>query len=152
MTVLPTLSPRERVLIFLALPLLLVLVGFRWGWQPLQDLRAAREAEIATLRLVALAADAAASQPAFDSQDQGASEPLAARVTASAEAAGLSLSRLEPEGERLRVVLAEAGFAQVVLWVSDLEAEEDVVLAAIELDRRTVPGTVSARLLLDPAP
>jgi len=155
MSALSTLSPRERLLILLVLPLALLFIGYRFGWQPLDAARDAREAEIASYRLVAVTAGEVAAQAA--ARPQGAAleepdaEPLAARVTASAEAAGLSLIRLEPEGDSLRVAVADAGFAQVALWISDLEAERDVTLGAIEMDRRTAPGTVSARLLLEPA-
>lgn len=149
MNALANLSPRERALILIVLPLVLLFAAYRFAWLPLNDLRAAREAEIASYRLVAQAASEAGAMPSIPEAPDAA--PFAARVTQSAEAAGLSLSRLEPEGDRLRVLVAEAAFAQVVLWISDLEAEEDVTLAAIELDRRTVPGAVSARLLLEPA-
>ena len=117
------------------------------GWVPLAEVRAAREAEIAGYRLVAEAASGAGAAPLAA---QGEAAPLASRVTASAEAAGLSLSRLEPEGEALRVAVAEAGFAQVVLWLSDLEGE-DVLVSAVEMDRRTAPGAVTARVLLEDA-
>ena len=143
-----TLSARERVLVLLILPAVLLLAGLRFGWQPLQEVRAAREAEIATYRLVGhAAAQAGAQAPAAELDPM----PFAARVTQAAEAAGLELRRIEPEGERLRVAVEDASFAQVLLWIADLEAERRVTLAAIELDRRTAPGTVSARLLLEPS-
>jgi general secretion pathway protein M len=149
MNALANLSPRERALVLVVLPLALLFAAYQFAWLPLNDLRGAREAEIAGYRLVVQTASEAGTAPAAPESPDAA--PLAARVTQSAEAAGLSLSRLEPEGDRLRVLVAEATFAQVVLWISDLEAEEDVTLAAIELDRRTAPGAVSARLLLEPA-
>lgn len=150
MSALSNLSARERALLLLVLPLVLLLAGWRFGWVPLEALRESREAEIATWRLVAEAASAASTGPGPEAAPVDAA-PFAARVTSSAEAAGLSLSRLEPEGDRLRVTVEEAPFAQVVLWISDLEAEQGVLLAAIEMDRRTAPAAVSARLLLEPA-
>ena len=42
------LSGRERALLLLVLPLVLLLAGWRFGWVPLEILRASREAEIAT--------------------------------------------------------------------------------------------------------
>lgn len=142
-----TLSGRERALLFVALPVVVIFAGHQFAWQPLQELRAAREAEIASYRFVAQSAAEAGTQITPVKEEDAA--PFAARVTQSAEAAGLSLRRLEPEGDRLRVAIEEAPFAQVVLWIADLEAEQDVLLAAIEIDRRIVPGTVSARLLLE---
>lgn len=148
MRALSNLAGRERVLLLLVLPTVLLLAGLRFGWQPLQDLRAAREAEIASHRLVTqAAAQAGTLAPAVEPDPT----PFASRVTESAEAAGLRLRRIEPEGEGLRVAIEDAPFSQVVLWIADLEGERGVLLAAIELDRRTAPGNVSARLLLEPS-
>jgi general secretion pathway protein M len=36
-----------------------------------------------------------------------------------------------------------------MLWMSDMEANFAVRVAAIELDRRPAPGAISARLLLE---
>lgn len=149
MTAFGNLSRRERVLLVGALPLLVVFAGYRFGWQPLQEARTAREAEIASYRFVTQAAAGVGTRP-IAVEDDGAA-PFAARVTRSAESAGLSLRRLEPEGDRLRVAIEDEHFAELVLWIADLEAEQDVTLAAIEVDRRLAPGTVSARLLLEEA-
>lgn len=149
MRALMNLSMRERVLLLLVLPAVLLLAGYRFGWQPLQNLRVLREAEIASYRRIA---QAAAQVEAPIVAEVPNLTPFAARVTQSAEAAGLELRRIEPEGERIRVAVEDAPFAQVVLWISDLEADRDVTLSAIELDRRIAPGTVSARLLLEAAP
>ena len=145
-----SLSPRECLLLLVALPLVALLAGWWLGWVPLRDLRAARETEIAGYRLLAEEASRAGVSPALP--DGGNAAPFASRVTESAAAAGLSLSRLEPEGEGLRVTIGEAGFAQVILWLSDLEAERNVLVAAVEMDRRPVPGVVSARVLLEAGP
>ena len=148
MTIFGTMSRREQALLLVALQIVLTFAGYRFGWQPLKDLRAARQAEIAGYRFVAQAAAGATARPvAFEEEDA----PFAARVTQSAESAGLSLRRLEPEGDRLRVAIEDEHFAKLVLWIADLEAEQDVTLAAIEIDRRLAPGTVSARLLLEAA-
>lgn len=145
------LSGRERALLFFALPVALLFTGYRFGWQPLDAMRASREGEIAAYRLVAQSAALAGAQP-LARREEAETVPLAARVTQSAEAAGLSLRRIEPEGDRIRVLVEDAGYAQVVLWIAELEAERQVTLAAVELDRRIAPGTVSARLLLEGVP
>jgi general secretion pathway protein M len=147
MSALASLSARERVLLLVVLPIVILVAGWRLAWVPISDARAAREAEIAGYRMVAEAASRAGATPLAAPT---ATTPLATRVTASAEAAGLALSRLEPEGESLRVAVAEAGFAQLVLWLADLEGE-DVLVSAVEMDRRTAPGAVSARVLLEDA-
>ena len=146
---LDALSPRERVLLLAVLPLALVFGAWRFGWLPLTEARADLTKDIATYRLIMETIAVAGERPV--AIDRGAATPLARRVTESAAAAGLSLNRLEPDGDALRVTIAEAPFAQVILWLDDLEIAQGVALAAIELDRRSQPGDVTARILLGDA-
>ncbi len=144
------LTGRERLMILVVLPLALLLGGYRFGWLPLQQLRADRDAEIANYRLIAAAAAGANPGDALAALPIDAA-PIATRVTASANAAGIALRRLEPEGERVRVTLDDTDFAALTLWISDLETDQAITVAAIELDRRIVPGSVSAQLTLEAA-
>ncbi|WP_341212341.1 type II secretion system protein GspM [uncultured Limimaricola sp.] len=150
MSALSRLNPRERMLLFVVLPVALILALIWFVWLPLNEHRRSLGAEIANYRLVEASARAAAARPATQrpelSQDRA---PLAARVTRSAEAAGLLLRRLEPDGGLLRVTIDEAAFDAVILWISDLETDEAVGVVAIEAERRTEPGVVSLRLTLE---
>lgn len=150
MSALSRLNPRERVLVLGALPLILVVALVWYVWLPLTEERRARTAEIAAYRLIAASAEAAASHPEDARPTPNADRaPLAARVTASAEAAALSLRRLEPEGELLRVTVDEADFDSVLSWITHLETQAAVGVAAIEAERRLAPGVVSLRLTLE---
>ncbi len=150
MSALSRLNPRERMLVFVVLPVALFLALIWFVWLPLNELRRSLGAEIANYRLVEASARAAAGRPGTQrpelSQDRA---PLAARVTRSAEAAGLLLRRLEPDGGLLRVTIDEVAFDAVILWISDLETDEAVGIIAIEAERRTEPGVVSLRLTLE---
>ncbi|MFT6531923.1 MAG: general secretion pathway protein M [Limimaricola cinnabarinus] len=150
MSALSRLNPRERLLVLGVLPVVAVLALIWYVWLPLQDHRRALTERIADYRLVEASARAAAARPGTQrpelSQDRA---PLAARVTRSAEAAGLLLRRLEPDGGLLRVTIDEAAFDTVLLWISDLETDEAVGIAAIEAERRIEPGVVSLRLTLE---
>ena len=77
--------------------------------------------------------------------------PIATRVTRSAEAAGVVLTRIEPAGDGLAALVDEASFDAVIGWIADMEATGDLSLRAIEIGRRPVPGVVSARLDLETA-
>ena len=147
MSFLARLTGRERALVLVAMPLACLLAGWRLGWAPLADLRAAREAEVAGYRQVIEAVSAHGAAPLAAAPEAA---PLATRATSTAEASDLALSRLEPEGDALRVAVAEAPFAQVTLWLADLEAA-GVLVTAVEIDRRTAPGAVTARVLLEDA-
>ena len=148
MQMLQTLTQRERTLVSLALAGVILAASFQFIWLPVQAKRAALSAEIAGYaqiidRIAALGPETPVLQTAA-----GPATPLSTRVTQSAEVAGLVLRRLEPEGDMLRVTLDDVAFANVILWLSDLEATHAVIVAGIEVDRRPAPGIVSARLLL----
>lgn len=147
MTGFDRLSRREKYLVALVIPLALLVALYRFVWMPLQLAEAQARADIAAYRLVqdtaALAARAeiAPTAPVNDT-------PLATRITSSASAAQLTLRRIEPEGDGIRVTLDDTPFATLLLWLSDLEEQHDVILEALEVDRRPAPGVISARLLL----
>ena len=142
------LSLRERVMVAAALPLALLLILYQFAWVPLRDARAARLDEITAYRLVTAAAARRAADPTPVAA-QAPADPIATRVTQSAEAAGLQLRRLEPEGTGLRVTLDDVAFADLMLWLADMQARSAVRVAALEVDRRPTPGVVSTRLLLE---
>ena len=148
MQMLQTLTQRERTLVSLALAGVILAATFQFIWLPVQAKRAALSTEIAGYaqvmdRIAAMGPDTPILQPAT-----GAIPPLSTRVTQSADVAGLVLRRLEPEGDMLRVTVDDVAFANVILWLSDLETTHAVIVAGIEVDRRPAPGIVSARLLL----
>lgn len=146
------LSPRERNLILLALLVAVIGGGYRFVWLPTEAGRQSARQEIAAYRQLTAAIDA------FDRGAQPVAAPaavsdvpMATRVTASAQEAAMPIRRLEPEGARLRVTLEEVAFVDVIDWLARLEADYDMRLAAVELDRRPLPGIVSARITLEPA-
>ena len=146
---LQNLSPRERALVTLLGPVMVLAAIFQFIWLPVQANRLSRQAEIAAYvqvsdRVAALGSAENAALPIAT----GPVTPLSTRVTQSAENAGLALRRLEPEGDMLRVTMDDVAFANIILWLSDLEVSQSVIVSAIEIDRRVAPGMVSARLLL----
>jgi general secretion pathway protein M len=76
---------------------------------------------------------------------------LAPRITQSAEGAGIPLARLDPEGTRLRITVAKAGYNDLIEWIAALEATQNVRVVSVEMSRATEPGQVSLRLLLEDA-
>jgi general secretion pathway protein M len=151
MQILQNLSPRERTLVGLLLPIILLVASFQFIWLPLQAKRTSLTLEIAGYRQVIDRVANLGTGPALPVA-AAPTTPLSTRVTQSAETAGLILRRLEPEGDMLRVTVDDVAFANVMLWLSDLEVTQSVIVAAIEIDRRTAPGIVSARLLLKANP
>jgi type II secretory pathway component PulM len=72
--------------------------------------------------------------------------PVAAILTGSAPDYDLTIRRIEAEGDGARLEIDDAGFAEIVLWIDELERDHGLRAVAVEMDRRPEPGVVSARL------
>jgi general secretion pathway protein M len=112
--------------------------------QPLLGARATARSTIARhdAALARLAALPAAEVAPADAADR----PVTAVVTETAPDYGLTIRRIEAEGDGARLELADAGFPEIVLWIDELERTHGLRLIAVEMDRRPEPGVVSARL------
>ena len=113
--------------------------------QPLLAARAAALAAIAEhdRALAQLAALPAEGAPA---PVRSAALPVAGVLTETAPEFDLAIRRIEPEGAGARLVLDDADFAGVLLWIEELERDHRLRLTAIEMDRRPEPGVVSAQM------
>lgn len=151
MKALAALTPRERLLIFGGGAVLLVLGVWFYAWQPITRTQETETGRIARyLALIDLARDEDATTPA-QPISQTPDAPLAQRVTQSGEAGGIPLARLDPEGSRLRVTVAEAPYAALMDWIASLEAQAAVRALSVEMSRLTAPGMVSLRITLEDA-
>ena len=151
MTWFQALSQREKVLILMVLPFAAIAAAYQFIWVPVQASRAQYVEEIATYRLISDTAALArqANGQALPVQAVNPpTEPIATRITQLAEAAGISLRRIEPDDGGMRVTLSDTQFSSLVLWLAEMEETKSVTVAAIEIDRRPEPGIVSARILL----
>jgi general secretion pathway protein M len=145
------LSARERVLLLGGGALLLALAGWLYLWQPLLAARANQAERIGHYLSVLALADRAGAAPLTATESPESAAPLAQRVTRSGEAAGIPLARLDPEGVRLRITVAEAGFAELIGWIAELEAAAGVRALSVEIARLTEPGRVSLRMTVEEA-
>ena len=138
-------SPRERWLL-VGLAAVAALYGVIVGVaQPLLAGRAAALAAIAEHDR-ALAALAALPAEAETAPSRSAALPVAGVLTQTAPDFDLAIRRIEPEGAGARLVLDDAEFAGVLLWIEELERDHGLRLTAIEMDRRPEPGVVSAQM------
>mgnify|MGYP000029356378 FL=1 len=150
MSGLASLSRRERVMVLGGGALMIALSLWRFGWQPVQAERAQLAQDMERYLTLMSVADQAQQPRAADSAPRD-TRPLPLRVTQSADAAGLNLTRLAPENGALQVTLAEADFAAVIDWIAALESQAAVRVTVLSLDRLPAPGRVSARMTLEEA-
>lgn len=151
MTLLNKLSMREKVLIISGGAVLLMCALWFYVWQPLEQQRSVQESRIARYLAVLNLTD----QFEPISSDFGTqctpTMALGPRVTQSAEAFGMPLTRLDPEGNRLRITVAETSYIDAMTWIADLEVQSCVRIIIVEMNRLSQPGLVSLRTTLEEA-
>ena len=143
-------TARERGLLKAAVALGAVWLVVFAVWQPLLAQRAALADRIARhdRGLAALAVQgppgaAVNAAPATDAR------PVPELLTGAAATFQLVIRRLEAEGTGARVVLEEAAFAQVILWLEALERDHGLRVADVEMTRRPAPGMVGVTLSVE---
>ena len=142
-------SPRERLLLGLLGICALLWLAVAVIWQPLRQHRAALENKIALYD----AGLTALQSPAFDARGGAAvivdNRPVPVILTESAAVFQLAIRRLESEGAGARVVLEDASFEQVILWLETLRREHGLNVTAMEMARKPAPGVVSTSFALE---
>ena len=142
-------STREKLLLGLGLVLALLWLGITAVWQPLRLHRANLEVKISRLDR----GFAALQDPGFNLPDAKAtaadSRPVPVVITDTAAVFQLVIRRLEAEGTGARVVLEEATFQQVILWLEALERDHGLRVRDLEMTRRPAPGIVGVTLALE---
>ena len=140
-------APRERLLLAVLMVLLGVWVVFAAVLQPLQSARLRMGDQIARQDR---ALSVLQSQPLpVETEPVPDDRPLANVITDSVAAFQLTIRRLEPEGPRVRVVLEDAPFDAVILWLDAVQRDQGLRVNEIEITRRPAPGVVNAVLALE---
>lgn len=145
------LTTREKRLLVGGGAIVAVFALWVYVWQPIAAQRDAQQDRIARyLALIDIAQRSPeAAQAAVNTCTQ--TRPLAPRITQSAESAGITLARLDPEAQRLRITVTETDYASAVAWISRMEAQDCLRAVTVEMTRLTAPGQVSMRLMVEDA-
>ena len=146
-TVLADRTPRERLLLGSMAAVGVMALACLAIWQPLQAAGNGYAAAIArqdalTIRIATLGTEAAPAPVVSDPR------PPAVIVSDAAAAATLAIRRLEPAEDRVRVVLEDADFGAVLVWLDALNRDTGLKVAEIDITRRPEPGMVSATVML----
>ena len=137
-------TPRERWLLGMGAAMVLVWVAITLIWQPVQSRRQDARQQIAVYDR-ALAALQSSDAPAAPVDARA----LNAIVTEAAARFDLTIRRLEPAGERIRVTLDDAAFQTLVLWLEAMNRDSGLRATELDLSRRPAPGTVNAIMVLE---
>lgn len=146
-----SLSPRERHLLLGGGAFLLILGVWFYVWQPIFQAKAVQTDRIIRyLALIDLTDQKARARPLVETATTP-DLPLAQRLTQSSQEADITLARLDPDGERLRVTVASAPYHSLIVWIASLEAQSSVRAVSVEMSRLTAPGMVSLRMTVEDA-
>jgi general secretion pathway protein M len=134
-------TPRERVMLLGLGAVTLFWLAIAGIWQPLLAQRAALTNQIARY-------DRAAEMLASPVQAVAPTDPRAVPViiTESAATFQLTIRRLQPTGDQVQIVLEDAPFEGVLLWIEALTTDHALQLQSLALTRRPAPGVVAATL------
>jgi general secretion pathway protein M len=152
------LSGRDRRILTIGAPIVLVLLGWSFIWYPLarssEQLRVRVERERADLAWMQRAAGEAQALRAKGARGQvdrqGKSLLALADVTARGAGLAVALKRVEPTGPRsVRVSFETANFDALIGWVDALGRDYGVQATDLSADRVDGIGLVNARVVLE---
>lgn len=154
------LQPREQVIVAVGSLVLLLALIYLALWQPFALARSHRADELASARSLAarieqIGALAQVSRPAGGPPLVGREVSLLSAVDQASKdgVLGKPLSRINPDGEnQVRVWIDDVPFDALLRWMDDLQARYAVHIDNVAVERRPVPGVVSARLSLKREP
>lgn len=134
-------TPRERVMLLGLGMVMVTWLAFAGIWQPVQAQRAALTSQIARYQT-------AAQMLANPSQITSPTDarPVPVIITESAATFQLTIRRLQPTGDQVQIVLEDAPFEAVLLWIEALTMDHALQLQSLDLIRRPAPGVVAATL------
>lgn len=146
-------NPRERWLIGLGLPLLLLALLYAYLWLPVQKERAGLLRTLPELRASAAQLRQQAQEvqtlkqrvPADDAAANPADPVTVMRQTATQ--AGLPAPQIQPDNTgRLRVRFEQVTFNPLIQWLDILQRQHGLKVDTLELNSAGGPGRVSAQI------
>ena len=135
---------REQLLLGIPLMVAVAYGVVEIAVRPLVDARQEARADIARYDA---ALDRLSSAPDIAGAPDIPDLPVATVLTETAPSFGLAIRRLETAGEGAQVVLQNADFTALILWIDELESDRSIGVVTAQLDRNAEPGMVTARLL-----
>lgn len=132
-----------------AAALVFLWLGF---WRPLADWQEQQEARLQRAQGLAAwvsANEAEARAWAGTVGEETEAGAIIPAITQAAGAAGVRLSRLQPEsGGGVSVLLQRQSFAQVIALIAQLQESRGVIVERASMDAQQTPGMVDAQLRL----
>jgi general secretion pathway protein M len=141
-------SHREQLLLAAAATVATVAVMLITIWNPLIAYRQTSFSEVVEYDNV-LARVRMADPDALSARKGQLAGDDETTVAGSAASHGLLISRIEPEGDYMRIAFEDADFMRILQWVSEMEGAGAGRAVAVEMERRPAPGLVNAQITLE---
>lgn len=142
------LKPREQLSLLLLALVLLLYFSYYLLWSPLADKRAQMEARNASVAVSLQRVDAMVSEimQLRSNGDLGNTRRnLTSVVNQSTAAAGLSVSRMQPNSRgEIQVRLEGAPFGALMSWLHDIEYSQSLLLREVSITQAGAGGRVNA--------
>ena len=145
-------TPREQLSLLLLALAMAAWVGWMLLWTPLRDARNDMAQRNEATAVVLQRVDAMVSEIlALRADGSGGQRRgnLVALINRSTGAAGLAVSRLQPNSRgEVQVRFEAAVFDDLFAWLHRLESEEGILVAEVAISRTATPGRVDATVRL----
>ncbi|WP_017444455.1 type II secretion system protein GspM [Gayadomonas joobiniege] len=144
-----SLAPRERQLVLGASIVLVIGLFMQLVWGPLNEAEQnARQKVNNQQQLLTWMNEKTAEYQQMKRQDRKAvNGSLSQIVSSAARSSGISLSRMQPQGDSLNVQLDEIEFNKLVRWMADLTQNKGLTIEAIDVHAAEQSGVVRVRRL-----
>ena len=143
------LNLREQRLVLAMAALLGIFMLVNFVWQPLNSNLAKTEKKLARQQqlLTWVKDNTARYQTAKRNGNFSSSGSLSSIVNRSARNEGISVTRLQPQGNDLQVWIDEVPFTQLLQWLEQLSDNNGLVVKTIDLTTTNKSGVVRVRRL-----
>ncbi|MCR9279026.1 MAG: type II secretion system protein M [Pseudomonadaceae bacterium] len=147
-------TPRDRSLLALLAGFLAVVFLWLAVWQPVSQWHdravSTHQRLQGDLEFMQRTASRARGKAQSSQAERGRSRPTLTIITRSAASAGLNITRARPEGggETYSVTFEGKPFNDILQWLSDLSANNGIVVRDAQVSTDSTPGYVNARFAL----
>jgi len=150
------LNERERLMLLVAVPIVIVLLGYAIIWRPMGQQVDVLSQRVEKQRAVLIEMQASSQQVKQilrqgSAVRSGSGQSLLALVDRTVRQSGLvkALKRVEPDGaQKVKVRLEKAGFDTTVNWLESLKNQYGIRVENISIDAQESSGIVNVRLTL----
>lgn len=144
------LNIREQRLVAAMSMVIFIFLFYSFIWQPLNEniakntKKLARQQSLLTWVSSETQRYNLAKGSGGSTQNKGS---ISSIVNRTAGANGISITRMQPQGENLQVWIDNIAFDQLLQWLAQLANNEDIIVGAIDLSQSEQPGQVRVKRL-----